>query len=660
MKQTPTRSRRITARLATPFVLLAALTTANWSDAQPVQGNAASASAAAGQWTETGGLAVGRCQHTATRLLDGRGLVAGGWTGGSARNTLRSSELYDPLAGSWSSTGQLTRGREGQTATLLADGRVLVTGGVISGANQQSAEVYDPRTGTWTSTGLMLSQRYGSTATLLPDGRVLVTGGLYLSPLATSELFDPTTGTWSAGGDLGVPRFNHTATLMADGTVLVVGGTAGWGHPYDENTYFQTASAERYDPGRGAWTRVGNLDQAREFHTASQLPDGRILVAGGFVNMSIPSGQPDPRALASAELFDPGTRIWSATGGLPVPFQNHQATVLPGGNVLVTGPTSSRTSIYDTGRAIWNDNGDRHYAWGCHTQTLLSNGTVLAVGGQTSRGVAIARADLFDPAFGIDSRITGAWYDPAQPGHGLFIEVLSEGRFLAWWFTFNPAGTQQAWFGGVGTYSGNTATIPQVTQSSGGRWIPNFNPAQVVNNAWGSLSFEFTDLDHGRVDFGSVAGYGSGSMNLTRLTRPAMSTANASGASADAITPAFTGAWYDPAQAGHGLFVEVLPDNRVLAWWFTFDPSGTQQAWFGGVGTYSGNTATITAVVQPTGGRWIPNFNPQQVANNPWGTLTLEFSDCANGVARFASTRGYGNGSMNLTRLTVPVGVQCP
>ena len=106
-------------------------------------------------------------------------------------------------------------------------------------------------------------------------------------------------------------------------------------------------------------------------------------------------------------------------------------------------------------------------------------------------------------------------------------------------------------------------------------------------------------------------------------------------ADAGAIGPGFTGAWFDPAQSGHGLFVEILPDNRIQAAWFTFNPAGTEQAWFVGTGTYAGNTATLTSVVQPAGGRWIPNFDPTRVISN-------------------------GAGSMNLTRLTQPAGLACP
>jgi len=121
----------------------------------------------------------------------------------------------------------------------------------------------------------------------------------------------------------------------------------------------------------------------------------------------------------------------------------------------------------------------------------------------------------------------------------------------------------------------------------------------------------------------------------------------------------FTGSWFDPTQSGQGLMLEVLSDKRLLAFWFSFNPAGDQQAWFGGVGTYSGNTATITDVALPTGGRWIPNFNQNAIVLNPWGTLTFTFSDCNHGKVDFNSVYGYGSGSMNLTRLTLPAGLTC-
>jgi hypothetical protein len=128
---------------------------------------------------------------------------------------------------------------------------------------------------------------------------------------------------------------------------------------------------------------------------------------------------------------------------------------------------------------------------------------------------------------------------------------------------------------------------------------------------------------------------------------------------AGSIRPGFTGGWYDPAQSGHGLFIEVLPESRVQVTWFSFNPEGTSQAWFVGSGTYAANKATISAVVQPTGGRFVPNFDPNRVTPTPWGSLKLTFSDCAHGVVEFMSTAGYGVGSMRLERLTLPAGLAC-
>ncbi len=131
-------------------------------------------------------------------------------------------------------------------------------------------------------------------------------------------------------------------------------------------------------------------------------------------------------------------------------------------------------------------------------------------------------------------------------------------------------------------------------------------------------------------------------------------------AATNTIDATYTGAWFDPAQSGHGLLLEVLPNNQLLAWWFTFSPTG-QQAWFGGVGPITGNTATI-AVAQTQGGRFIPNFNPSQITNPPWGTLNFTFTSCSSGRVDFASNAaaGFGTGTMQLTRLTVPAGITCP
>jgi hypothetical protein len=130
------------------------------------------------------------------------------------------------------------------------------------------------------------------------------------------------------------------------------------------------------------------------------------------------------------------------------------------------------------------------------------------------------------------------------------------------------------------------------------------------------------------------------------------------------ITPAFTGAWYDPAQAGHGIFVEVLPSQRLLAYWFAFTPDGANQAWFGGDGAIASDFAFVDAS-GGSGGRWIPNFDPAQYIPQRWGGLTFAFTDCNHGRVWFVNDSNdpaWGSGSMEITRLTQPVGTDaaCP
>jgi Galactose oxidase, central domain/Kelch motif len=250
---------------------------------------------------------------------------------------------------SWSVTGNLNTPRYGHTATLLANGKVLVAGGLDRAFEPfsvtNSAEIYDPATGTWSSTGNLDTGRIGHTATLLPNGKVLVAGGRdriaspFFGLADSAELYDPATGTWSSTGNLNTSRSGHTATLLANGQVLVAGGVT--------TDYIVLGNAELYDPATGMWSSTDSLRTARSLHLAALLPGGKVLVAGGYIYA-------EPYFLGSAEIYDPVTGRWSRADNLNKRWA-HTATLLPTDEVLVAEWDSAE--LYDPTTGMWNDTG---------------------------------------------------------------------------------------------------------------------------------------------------------------------------------------------------------------------------------------------------------------------------------------------------------------
>jgi Tol biopolymer transport system component len=283
-----------------------------------------------GTWTATGSMLTPRADHTATLLSDGRVLVAGG----QPMRPVASAELYDPATGTWTATGSMGTVRAEHAATLLSDGRVLVAGGEFSpepwsSSNLSSAELYDPGTGTWAYARSMSSAGGGSPA-LLPDGRVLLDG-------TPPQLYDPGTRSWTATGGKVIAGFDGPDVLLANGGVLALGAAK----PGEYNP--TRTVAYLFDPGAGSWTAAGKLAVHRYGYTATLLPDGRVLVAGGS-----DADAANQNALATAELFDPGT--WSPSPILP-------ATPAPSPTPYAAQPDGSMFAYLQGGR-LWVANRD--------------------------------------------------------------------------------------------------------------------------------------------------------------------------------------------------------------------------------------------------------------------------------------------------------------
>ena len=297
--------------------------------------------------------------------------------------------------------------------------------------------MYDPVTGVWTYTGSLVTERSDHTATRLPNGKVLVAGGsnTNASGLASAELYDPATGHWTATGSLGAAREFHTATLLSNGKVLIAGG-----EHFTNDNFVPLASAELYDPATGVWTPTDSLATARSGHTATLLPNGKVLVAGG--------GGTNDSSLASAELYDPATGHWTATGSLGAARSGQKATLLPNGKVLVVGGYSTNdvsfsTELYDPTTGTWSSAASLG-AWVFgHTATLLANGQVLVAGGYyvvDSGVVMVAGGVLYDLG-------TSSFLKPVKLGDGSFQFgfINGSGPSYSVQASTNLAGTANTW-----------------------------------------------------------------------------------------------------------------------------------------------------------------------------------------------------------------------
>lgn len=337
-----------------------------------------------------GSMAAARQSHVSVSLPGGRALVAGGFMPSSASAT-SSAEVFDAATATFSAAPAMSTARAYAVGAILPDGRALVAGGTPVNQsppiNLASAEIYDPTTNSWSAAASMAVGRQGAVAVVLSDGRVLVIGGD--ATRAASEIYDPAAGVFVATGSLATARSNFAASLLPDGRVLVVGGRDSNLTPF--------ASAEIWDPATGLWSAAGTMASARSSPTATPLADGKVLIAGGIATSSWSS------AVAAAELYDPATGAFSATGSLSTARHGHMAARLGSGDIVVAGGTNSGSMItavierYDVATGTWAAGGslasERHVS----AAASLSNGEVLIAGGNSYAGT-VNTAELIDAA----------------------------------------------------------------------------------------------------------------------------------------------------------------------------------------------------------------------------------------------------------------------
>jgi hypothetical protein len=404
----------------------------------------------------TGTMSTARYANTATLLNDGTVLITGGWD--NTGNVLASAEIYNPTTGNFTATSNLNTEQDSDTATLLNNGLVLIAGGTNA-----STELYNPMVGSFTSAGAMSTARHSHTATLLNNGMVLIAGGTdnNNNTLATAELYNPTTGTSSATGSLNTGRNSHLGTLLNNGKVLITGGQDTSGN--------LVASAELYDPATGSFTYAGNLNTGRGGNTATLLNNGMVLIAGGWDN--------NGNALASTELFDPVTGSFTFAGNLSTGRGGNTATLLNNGMVLITGGWDNvnnalaSSELFDPATGSFTFAGSLNTGRGASTATLLNNGMVLIVGGSDINNNNVAAAELYLPG-----TLTPA---------GLVSIALSPLNASV------PAGTAQH-FTATGTFSdNNTQTLASVTWNSSDTTVAvvsndSTNPGQALGEKAGS------------------------------------------------------------------------------------------------------------------------------------------------------------------------------
>lgn len=277
----------------------------------------------ANQFEKKASMGTPRLWHTATLLLDGRVLVAGGST--DFGNSMASSEIYDPVSDTWTPAGAMPSPRMDHTAELLPDGSVMAVCG--DDYDGYSAVRFDPATSSWSAVASTLGWHASCRAMLLDSGKVLLVG------FEWPELYDPVADQWA---DAGLPSYDLRGAAMVrtpDGRVMLAGGVAGQGSATNETVSF--------DPETGDWRVLAPMPVSRSDAASLMLPDGRLFVAGGAGALS-----------DEGHIYNGATDGWESAGTHPTLESLYvRAHLLSSGQVLAVdlGVAPSVSAILDRG-----------------------------------------------------------------------------------------------------------------------------------------------------------------------------------------------------------------------------------------------------------------------------------------------------------------------
>jgi len=268
----------------------------------------------------------------------------------------------------------------------------------------------------------------------------------------------------------------------------------------------------------------------------------------------------------------------------------------------------------------------------------------------------------FAGAGAIQAGHSGAFFNALRNGEGQYVEVLDGDAAIIYTFTYQPDGSGPAWFLGLGSVAGNSLVTSEMIRPFGTPFGESFDTNAIEFTDWGGMSMVFPACATDE-PAGNVAYSGNLALGYDPLLTKAQRVSDIAGCD-ERTTPhpnaGLSGSFYDPVRNGEGLIVEWLPDGRVLAIMFTYDPNG-QQMWIFGVAQSDGQSVTMD-VLYPTGfTRWGAAFDSGEVVLESWGTFTLTWSDCDNLVFEYSSELpGYGSATRNYQRLSNLRGLDCP